>query len=181
MSYDFVLFRPGDGVDPREDDGEDAPEHGARDPAVEAVKRRVVDALLAHDARLKLFAFDFDEIAKLHKMPVEQVYERFRHVEINDESERTSGIQVTLFDDRASLTIPFWHKGEDARRVLAQAWGYIGIICKECGYEAYDRQVGRVIDAGAFEDVLACYEGAGRRIEGIVRPPPARKPWWKFW
>ena len=181
MSYDFVLLRPGPGVEPREVGTDDGPERGLRDPAVEAVKRRVADALLAHDARLKPFALDFDEIAKLHKMPVEEVYQRFRHVEINDAAERTSGIQVTLFDDHATLTIPFWHKRDVARQVLTQAWGYIGIICEACGYEAFDPQLDRVINTGAFEDVLACYEGAGRRIEGVMRPARARKAWWKFW
>ena len=64
MSYDFVLFRPEDGIDPRAIGERDEPEIGARDQAVEAAKRRIADALIAHDPALSEHVFDYDEVAK---------------------------------------------------------------------------------------------------------------------
>jgi hypothetical protein len=180
MSYDLRFFTPRPGTDPREiAETDDELEHGPRVPAIEAKKRKTADALIAHDARLDLFKPDYDEIAKLHKFSPADAYNRARHLELN--ADRASGIQVMLYDDRASLTIPYWHKGEDAHRALAQAWGYIGIVCKECGYEVFDPQLDRVIDVNAFDDVLAAYARVTARMDDKIGRAPAKKPWWKFW
>lgn len=180
MSYDFHFFTPRPGVDVRDIIGDEDGEvfaRGPRNPAIEAKKRKLADALLAHDARLELFKPNFEDIAELHKMRVDEAYERFRHLELNDTS---AGIQITLFDDNASLTIPYWHHGDAARRVLHQAWGMIDIICRECGYEVFDPQLDHVIDVNAFDDVLACYARATGRMEQLIGRAP-KKPWWKFW
>ncbi|MBP6014455.1 MAG: hypothetical protein KBA31_19660 [Alphaproteobacteria bacterium] len=180
MSYNLVLFAPRPGVDAREialaEDGDG--ERGVRDPGREAAKRKIADALLKHDRQLEIFEFDYDEISKLHKMPVEQVYERFRHIEINDTA--NDGIQITLFDAHASITIPYWHKGAAARTVFARLWALIEVVCREGGYEVFDAQLDRVISASAFEDVLARYQGVATRMDDMIGRAP-RKPWWKFW
>jgi hypothetical protein len=182
MSYDFMLFTPRPGVDPQvlfETDEEEA-ERGPRDPAIEAKKKKVIEALVTHDARLDLFKPNFDKIAKLHKISPAEAYDRMRHIEINDAAQKTSGIQITLFDDSAALTIPYWHKRDAAERVLRQAWGYIDIMCRECGYEVYDPQLGRVIDINSFDDVLWTYASMTERMDGMLGRAP-KKPWWKFW
>jgi hypothetical protein len=176
MSYDFRFFTARPGADPR-DDGDDEPALGKRNTAIEAKKRKLADALRAHHAKLDLAQPDFDAIAKLHKMRVDEAYERVRHLELNDTA---SGIQVLLFDDRASLTIPYWHNGDDARRVLEEAWGMIEIVCRDTGYEVFDAQLDRVIDVNAFDDVLRSYAGTTQRMEALIGRGP-KKPWWKFW
>ena len=180
MSYDLHFFTPRPGVDVRDivetDDGESL-SRGKRDPATEEKKRKLAAALIAHDKRLTLFKPSFDEIAKLHKISPAEAYERFRHLELNDEQ---VGLQITLFDDAGSLTSPYWHQGDAARRVLEQAWGAIGVICRESGYEVFDPQLDRVIDVNVFDDVLSTYAGATGRMEALVGRAP-KKPWWKFW
>lgn len=179
MSYDLHFFTLREGVGVREvlEREDEQIARGPREPKTEAKKRKVADLLLAHDARLVLFKPDFDAIAKLHKMRVDEAYERIRHLELND---TTSGIQIRLFDDRASLTIPYWHEGDAARRVLEQAWGMIEIICRDTGYEVFDPQLDRVIDVNAFDAVLCTYTRVTARMEAMVGRG-AKKPWWKFW
>lgn len=180
MSYGLSLFTPSTGLDPREiADREEMLERGPRDPAVEAKKRKVVSALIAHDPRLEIFAPDFDKIAALHQVPVTEAHARMRRIKLN--ADRESGIQIGLFDDCASLTIPYWHASDRARSVLEQVWGYIGIIAEEFGYEVFDRQLDRVIDVHAFEEVFASYLSATARMQQLIGRPPQKRPWWKIW
>lgn len=181
MSYDLQFFAPRPGVAVRDIvDDDDGPAQGKRNPTIEAKKRKLVDALVAHDKRLELLEPDFDAIARLHKMPLDEAYERIRHLELADMTKESSGIQIVLFDDRASLTIPYWHNGDAARRVLGQVWGLIEIICRDTGYEVFDPQLDRVIDVNAFDDVLRSYAGTTQRMEALIGRAP-KKPWWKFW
>jgi hypothetical protein len=179
MSYDLTFFTPRPGVDVHDivEIDEDRTARGRRDPKTEAKKRKLADALLAHDKRLELSKPDFDAIAKLHKMRVDEAYERFRDLELNHTA---SGIQIQLYDDGAALSIPYWHSGDAARRVLEQAWSAIDIVCRETGYEVFDPQLDRVIDVNAFDAVLETYAGATARMEAMVGRSP-KKPWWKFW
>ena len=174
MSYDFELFKPGNPREVRIDDGFEA---GARDAAKEAAKRRVADLLIAHDPRLQETVFDYNEIAMLHRIRVEDAHERVRRVELSDIGPGGSGAQVTLYDDSAAVTIPFWHQGEAARQHLERVWRYIDILCSAGSYEVFDPQLDRTIDRNGFEDVLASYESAMRRVSGVR----ARRPWWRFW
>jgi hypothetical protein len=43
---------------------------------------------------------------------------RYRHVELNG-PENGNGIQITLYDDNASITIPYWHQPEAPARARA--------------------------------------------------------------
>jgi hypothetical protein len=181
MSYDFVLFRPDDGVDPRAIVDGDSFETGARDAAIEAAKRRIADALIAHDPDLSEHVFDYDEVARLYKMPVAAAYQAFRYIELTDVSAGGSGTQITLFDDRASVTVPFWHSNDADGRQLQRVWGYIDIVCRESGYEVFDMQLDRVITRAAFDDARASYARAAARVQSINAPLPRRRPWWKFW
>jgi hypothetical protein len=178
MSYDLTFFTPRPGVDVHDivEVDEDRA-RGRRDPKTESKKKKVADALLAHDKRLELFNVDYDEVAKLYKMRIDEAYERFRNVELTDTQ---SGVQIELYDDGAALSIPYWHSGDAARRVLEQVWGAIEIVCRETGYEVFDPQLDRVIDVNAFDDVLETYAGATARMEAMVRRE-VKKPWWKFW
>lgn len=179
MSYDLTFFTPRPGVDVHDivEVDEDHMARGPRDPKTEAKKRKLADALLAFDRRLELTQPDFDAIAKLHKMRIDDAYNRFRDLELTD---GTSGVQFHLFDDSAGLSIPYWHSGEPARRVIEQVWALIEIVCRETGYEVFDPQLDRVIDVNAFDEVLETYVGATSRMQTMLGRA-AKKPWWKFW
>ena len=65
-------------------------------------------------------------------------------IELNGPAEESNGIQITLFDDEASVTVPFWHHGAAARRVFEEIWTYLQIMEREGGFFTYDPQIDRV-------------------------------------
>jgi lipase chaperone LimK len=143
----------------------------------------VADALIASNPELKVFQFDYAAVAKSQKISEEQARIKFRHLELNGPEENCNGIQITLFDDEAAVTVPFWHEGEKAADTFREIWRYLEIISREAGYLIYDPQIDRVIEASAsFNDALACYSGAMPQIHKTLPSSGAeRKPWWKFW
>lgn len=182
MSYDFRLFRRRAGEDPHITAQRDSKEFAATppDPQKEALKRRVADALIAHNPKLEVFKFGYEEIAKHEKISVEEARLKYRHLELNGPEEGCNGIQITLFDDEASVTVPFWHEGEKAADTFREIWGYLEIISREADYLIYDPQIDRVIEPSAgFDAALACYAGAMQQIRQTRGPQ--QKPWWKFW
>ena len=69
------------------------------------MKRRVADALIAHNPKLEVFQFGYEEIAEFEKITVKQARRKYRHLELNGPEEGTNGIQITLFDDEASRAL----------------------------------------------------------------------------
>jgi hypothetical protein len=77
------------------------------------------------------------------------------------------GIQITLFDDGASLTVPYWHKDKNARAVLAQIWEYLEVIQRVAGYEIYDPQLECIINLGSdLERATKCYTDVVKKVIG---------------
>ncbi len=185
MSYDFRLFKRHTGEDPHVTAQRDSEEFSAipLDPQKEALKRRVADALIAHDPKLEVFQLGYEEIAKQEKISVEEARVRYRYLQLNGSQEEGAGIQVTLFDDEASVTVPFWHEGDKAADAFRKIWGYLHIIGRETGYLIYDPQIDRVIDpATGLEDALASYTGVIRSIsKTFPTGRTERRPWWKLW
>lgn len=184
MSYDFRLFkRTGEDLHETARAGSESFPSLPPDPQKEALKRRVADALIARNPQLEVFQFDYEAIAKSRKITVEQARLQFRHLELNGPQEDTNGIQITLFDDEASVTVPFWHKGDKAADTFREIWSCLEIISREAGYLIYDPQTDRIFDTSAgFDGALACYTG----IVGRIQQKPsvshtAKKPWWRFW
>ena len=52
--------------------------------------------------------------------------------------------KITVFDDEASVTVPFWHHGAAARRVFEEIWTYLQSMEREGGFFTYDPQIDRV-------------------------------------
>ena len=185
MSYDFILFKRRAGEDPRVTAKRDSAEFAGTppDPQKEALKRRVADALIARNPKLEIFEFDYDRIAKLHKITVDEARLMYRYLELNEPEDETNGIQITLFDDEASVTVPFWHEDEEAEGVFREIWSYLEIISREAGYLIYDPQTDRVLDAAAgIDEALLHYSGAMQQInESLPASRKDEKPWWKFW
>lgn len=185
MSYDFRLFRRRIGEDPLITAQRDPEEFAATplDPEKEALKRQIADALIANNPKLQVFQKDYEEIAEFEKISLEEARLKYRHLELNGPEEECNGIQITLFDDEASVTVPFWHEGEKAEETFREIWSYLEIVCRESGYLIYDPQINRILDPSTgFEDSLACYTGAADRITpAIVDWFQREKPWWKFW
>jgi hypothetical protein len=74
------------------------------------------------------------------------------------------GIQISIFENAISVTVPYWHGGEKARRVFEEIWRYLTVIESQTGYRAVDQQVGRVLDLSHdFSVVLSAYTEAMSR------------------
>ena len=182
MSYDFRLCLPQVGRSREEIATADAEDRGITDPvpAKEERKGRVSAALTAHNPALERFVFGFDKIAEFEKISVDEAKKKHRHIELNG-PEGGNGIQVMLFDDDASVTVPYWHHGAAARRVFEEIWSYFEIMEREGGFFTYDPQIERVLDLKKeFEAALSCYDRASRRVAERL-PARHKKRWWEFW
>jgi hypothetical protein len=151
---------------------------GAPDPLKEARKRRIADRLRAITPQFEPFKLDYQRIAVSQGISEEEARRRFRHIEL-DGPKNGSGVHITLFDDTAVLTVPYWHEGLGANKVFKEVWQYLLIFEKE-GFQPYDPQLGRLLNLDVeFENVLRNYVSVtGRFLPSTAAP---RKPWWKIW
>src|SRR5262245_29563631 len=184
MSYDFHLFLPKPGVYPlvtaqtEFDDDDEGGEinPGPPDPGKESRKRAIAAALTKEDPALEVFQFRFEEISKSENITIEEAKVRYRHMELNGPDDGP-GIQITLVDDRASLTVPYWHTGEKANAVFAQIWKYLAVIQNVAGYQIYDPQTECIINLSSDrERVTNFYANVATGVTTAMK-----RPWWKFW
>jgi hypothetical protein len=63
--------------------------------------------------------------------------------ESRDLSDSGTGIDLSVFGDEVSITVPYWHSGDDAAAVLGKVFALTAIVEKETGLTAYDPQVDR--------------------------------------
>lgn len=170
VSYEFRLTKPSpDGISP-------APaHHSATDsssgnpcPEKEALKRRVAEKLMAHSPQLRLYQFPYDQIARFEQIPQEEAHRKYRQLELNG-PEDGHGIQIVLWDDEASLTVPFWHDLEKSALAFRELWPQLNIICQEAGYTVYDPQLGQLVDlATGFDTALAHYLATARNVRNAL-------------
>jgi hypothetical protein len=72
-----------------------------------------------------------------------------------------------LFDDVASLTVPYWHKDRKAQTVFAQIWEHLKVIHEVGGYQIYDPQIGRIVNLGSdLDEMTKRYYEVVRQIIG---------------
>ena len=187
MSYDLHLFLPLTGTDLLEcavasqDEAAEESADGPLDTAVEDSKRRVVAALTSALPHFEPFPFDYAEIAKLQGTSEEIARSRFRHVELNG-PEDGGGIQITVVDRHASITVPYWHSGERALVVFREIWACLAILEREAGFRTYDPQVEQVIRLqDDFNRVLSQYAQGVDFTQRVIQKISRKKPWWKFW
>ena len=159
---------------------------GPIDATKERRKHALAEALITADPALSLADFDFPAIAAQEGLTEEEARARFRHLELNNGSEvQTNGIQLTLFDDSASLTVPYWHDAARATAVWSEIWRCVDVLEAVGGFRVYDpqleRPVTRAADAAA---TLSSYLKGVDFTDTVARrvtESPSRRPWWKFW
>jgi hypothetical protein len=189
MSYDLDLFQPEPGIEPLltaerlflADEGDEDEESEASDlgnivakinpgppqPELERRKQELAQSLIQHNPALTVFPIRSQEIASMFKHSEEEARVRFRHLELNG-PENGNGIQITLFDNTISITIPYWHRGEAARGAFQEIWGYLGLLERVANYRAYDPQLGRVLNLEKdFPEVLLAYEGVVQQTQDL--------------
>ncbi|MET9119385.1 hypothetical protein ABZX38_35055 [Streptomyces longwoodensis] len=122
MSYDiyFLSRRDGQSWDEVLEAMEDAAEHSEPIPArlLKSWER------IVPQARLLLGEVDITEDGQ----------------ESRDLSHSGTGIDLSVFGDEVSITVPYWHAGENASVVLGKVFALAAIVEKETALTAYDPQ-----------------------------------------
>ncbi|WP_030376786.1 MULTISPECIES: hypothetical protein [unclassified Streptomyces] len=72
--------------------------------------------------------------------------------ESRDLSHSGTGIDLSVFGDEVSISVPYWHTGDDAAAVFGQVSALAAIVEKETGLTAYDPQTRSPLVATASED-----------------------------
>jgi hypothetical protein len=189
MSYDFYCYQPTSSAPSTEEaraiiDSEEG-EIRRDDAEAREKKQKVVAALIGYNPRLQPFKRDYGEIAKFMKISEEQARAQWNHVELNP-PEGDLAIQIEVYGDHVSFTIPYWYTGAKADQVFEQLGAYLQIICKATGYFAYDPQTGKAFDPERekIKDHQE-YERIAQNLPSIIEQGGIklrkRKPWWKFW
>ncbi len=191
MSYDLYLIRVTPGATSDEVEAlalaaaeEDYPTSDPP-PETEARNQSLVAALRAVNPALEPFAFDYPEIARSKQISEPEARRRYRHTELNG-PENGPGVQITLYDDWASVTLPYWHRGAAADAVWDEVWGYLQVLAERGGFTVYDPQLERPLDLSADRPAAQRMYSDGvaftaRTAAEITAGSTARKPWWKFW
>ncbi|MCF4138368.1 hypothetical protein L1856_19115 [Streptomyces sp. Tue 6430] len=63
--------------------------------------------------------------------------------ESRDLSHSGTGIDLSVFGDEVTITVPYWHARDDAAVVLGQVSALAAVVEKETGLTAYDPQTER--------------------------------------
>jgi hypothetical protein len=71
-----------------------------------------------------------------------------------DLSHSDTGIDLSVFGDEVSITVPYWHTGNDAAVVLGKVFALSAIVEKETGLTAYDPQVERPLAEAPPQGVI---------------------------
>ena len=156
MSYDIYLLLPKPGEDPRDLALRDLASDEPISEEVRARAKRVVAALREFNPALDVFESD-------------------TAVELTD-VQGGSGIQVGLYADSGSLSLPYWHE-EASTAVLATVSHYLRVVVETGGFVAFDPQSERPITAESSFSLAPGLYAHGVSILKSV----AKKPWWKFW
>jgi hypothetical protein len=187
MSYDLWSFPVPSGEDPLEMvqrfmEAEEDAEVLDPDPAKEARKRILAERIVAGNPKMEPFVLQYEQIAEMQKITVAEAKRKYRYIEL-DCGEGGNGVQVTLHDDHATVTVPYWHQGAQAEAVFTEIWGYLRVLHEEGDCLTYDPQLERMLDLGKdFTEVLKRYVGVARQVKASSPEiPKATKPWWKFW
>ena len=174
MSYDFELYRVLGDVDPnaayekhverrRQRRSSFRDSLGPVDPVKEQTKRGLVAALIAVNPELQEFRWNYEKLAKEKSIDESEARRRYREVQLTDDF----GLEITLFDDTAAVTIPFRPNSE---KVLRVAWECLRTLESEGHFSTYDSQIGRVLNlAQDFDVVLKTLTNANRMVERTLR------------
>ncbi|MFG2943780.1 hypothetical protein [Streptomyces adustus] len=74
--------------------------------------------------------------------------------ESRDLSHSGTGIGLSVFGDEVSITVPYWHAGDEAAVVLGLVSALAAVVEKETGLTAYDPQTERPLVEAPMEDSI---------------------------
>ena len=164
MSYDLYLFKPKEGVDPLETVDElfseesDEINPGLPNAEKESRKCSIADALINLNPQLEIFPFGFRELAEMEGISEDEAKIKFRHLELNG-ADDGNGIQITLYDDAADVTVPYWHSGSGTEKVFDEIWSYLKVIENKSAFVTYDPQLEKILNLSMdLPEVIEIYK-----------------------
>ncbi|GAB3503653.1 hypothetical protein [Amycolatopsis cihanbeyliensis] len=57
-----------------------------------------------------------------------------------------SGVQLSFAEGEVALTVPYWHRGEAAARIVEDVYALAVVVQKETGMTGYDPQLDQSLD-----------------------------------
>ena len=179
MSYDLYLVRVPPGAD--DDDvaaialaaAESDVPVDPPDPAVEARKRSLADALCAADPTLTASTPDHAAIAGDEGITLAEARLRYRQIEVYGPPDG-HGILVTLHDDWVCLEMPYG-RGDSGMTTLLR---YVGLLTRLGGFVAFDPQGPNVVDPAEYGGPRQSTPVGG---PAVAPDDKAMRPWWRFW
>lgn len=78
-------------------------------------------------------------------------------IELNSQ---TSGLQIGIYKDQVSLSVPYWYKANKATQIFKIVWSIMRRVQQKTGFHPVDMQVGKVLALnrpGDFKDVISVY------------------------
>lgn len=147
-------------------------------------KLKIAKALIEFNPRLESFDFDFKEIAKLQGTAIDEAKKEFSHIELNP-PDGDLAIQIIIFDNNVSITVPYWYSGEKEVEVFNKISEYTKIIRQTAGYFVYDPQSDEVFDP-LVDNIFGqdIYQDMNEKVEisqSEETQKKEKKPWWIFW
>lgn len=188
MSYDIFIYKSKLGI-PDEDEADSVINADnyefTKNSESDNAKLTIVKALTDYNPKLSAFDFDYQKIAKLSSISLEEAMKNFDHIELNPQEDEIA-IQLTVYDNHVFITVPYWYQGEKARQLFNDIKGYIKVIHKTAGYFVFDPQTAKVFDPSQenFEG-LDKYLSVSEHLDEIVNSQESvkneKRPWWKIW
>lgn len=185
MSYDIVCYKSQLGRPDLEEAWSviDADEMGDA-LADQGIKMIIANALMSYNPRLERFEFDYDEIAKIKGIGLEEARAAFTHIELNT-PDGDLATQITIFENSVSITVPYWYSGDKAETVFKKISDYTKIIRQVAGYFVYDPQQAKVFDPlveiSLGTDIYEAVMDEVRKKMADQDSKKGKKPWWKWW
>lgn len=176
MSYDIQLFVVPPGRDPLEvfEEMMALEEAGGKpltppDPVKEERKQKAAAAVLSAYPSYQVVSFNYEKIAQARKISVTEAQLQNRQV-VLDPAEDEPAIQISLYDDEAFVTMPYWYSDPNlAQRAFVQLWDCLRIIQEVTGYAIYDPQTGEMLDlAEGYEAQVAGYVKTAGLLPGLL-------------
>jgi len=181
MSYDLYCFKSKSGVPDLEEAQNAIEELGDENSILDdKLKEKLAKELRELNPKLERFIFDYNEIARLQNTTVDEARRSFNHIELT-KAEGELAVQITIYNNNVSITVPFWYSGEKAKAVFNEVGDYTKLIGKATGFFVYDPQMEHVYDPHKSEFTgLKIYE---QTTSGTQKNSgnATKKPWWKIW
>lgn len=172
MSYDFTLFRPVPGVDPRstyqelmqkEEEEIVNEDSEGKKPLPDSTRKEM--QVLANVLNSKVP--EFEQFLPAAPLP---------WIELNHQELQ---VQVSIGERTIAITLPYFR--DKATNMMRLALDCVETLEGQ-GFVAYDPQLDRVVTANDIEVTLEQYRQVGKAARlAILGAGDKKKRWWKFW